>query len=633
VISPTWTERLRYKFDNFMSKGTAALIGGLGVLSLALIFLAALIISAGNIRPDGAGDRLGFFEAAWESLMRTLDAGTMGGDAGWSFRLVMFAVTLGGVFIISTLIGLLTSGIEAKTEQLRKGRSRIIESGHTVILGWSPQIFCVVSELALANQNQKDACLVILAPRDKLQMEDELREKVENTGRTRIVCRSGDPIDLSDLGIVSLPASKSIIILSPESEYPDADAIKTLVAVLHSSDRRSEAYHIVVELQNEKNLEVARLVGKQEAELVLVSDLISRIIAQTCLQSGLSVVYNELLDFSGDEIYFKEEPALVGKSFAEALLAYEDSSVIGYQPKGGTVKLNPPMETRLAPGDRLIAISEDDDTVILSGLVDLEIQETAITPAPASTKKAEKILVLGWNRQAARILHEIDYYVIPGSTITIVADGPELEEVISKCCPALKNLTISFVRGDISDRPTLEGLGLAGFSRIILLAYSDQLEVQRADALTLVTLLHLRTLADQHGYSYAIVSQILDVRNRSLAEVTRADDFIVSDKLASLMVSQVAENKFMNAVFADIFDPEGSEIYLKPARDYVPLHQPVNFYTVVQSAVQRSQVAIGYRLKAASQEANQGYGVVVNPDKSVRLSFSENDQIIVLAED
>ena len=62
---------------------------------------------------------------------------------------------------------------------------------------------------------------------------------------------------------------------------------------------------------------------------------------------------------------------------------------------------------------------------------------------------------------------------------------------------------------------------------------------------------------------------MLDLRNRALAEVTRADDFIVSDRMTSLLLSQVAENKHLKAVFDDLFDPEGSEIYLRPASEYV----------------------------------------------------------------
>ena len=56
--------------------------------------------------------------------MRTLDSGTMGGDTGTGFRIVMLFVTLGGIFVVSALIGVLNNGIEDQMERLRKGRSQ-----------------------------------------------------------------------------------------------------------------------------------------------------------------------------------------------------------------------------------------------------------------------------------------------------------------------------------------------------------------------------------------------------------------------------------------------------------------------------------------------------------------------------
>src|SRR5690349_7999077 len=135
-----------------MSRGTGALIGGLAVVSLVIIFIAAGIIQIGNFAMDGESAP-SFAEAAWMSLMRTLDAGTMGGDTGLPFRVVMLGVTLGGIFIVSTLIGILSNGLEDRIEQLRKGRSVVLENDHTLILGWSPQIFNIISELVLANEN------------------------------------------------------------------------------------------------------------------------------------------------------------------------------------------------------------------------------------------------------------------------------------------------------------------------------------------------------------------------------------------------------------------------------------------------------------------------------------------------
>ncbi len=132
----------------------------------------------------------------------------------------------------------------------------------------------------------------------------------------------------------------------------------------------------------------------------------------------------------------------------------------------------------------------------------------------------------------------------------------------------MSNLEAAFVLGDTTDRGLLDTLDVGTYDHVVMLS-SDKLDSQAADARTLITLLHLRDMARKRGHRYSIVSEMLDVRNRELAEVARADDFIVSDELVSLMLSQVAENRDLNA-FADLFDPDGSELYLKPAADYVP---------------------------------------------------------------
>ncbi|HSN76194.1 MAG TPA: potassium transporter TrkA, partial [Anaerolineae bacterium] len=448
----------------------------------------------------------------------------------------------------------------------------------------------------------------------------------------RVVCRSGDPISMLDVEKVSPQTSRTILILAPFKPNPDADVIKTLLAITNSPKRRSEPYHIVAELTDPKNLDIARIVGKDETELILVGDIVARIIAQTCRLSGLSVVYTELLDFAGDEIYFKQEPSLTGMAFGQALLAYENSCVIGLARSGGQVLLNPPMETRIESSDQIIAISEDDDTIRLSGLTTYGIDEATICHRPATLPEPERTLLLGWNHQAINVVRELDYYVAPGSELVVVANTPLAAESLDPLRSTLKHLAISSQTGDTTDRLTLEGLSVQTYDHIIVLSYSDELEAQEADALTLMCLLQLRDISQRNAYDLSIVSEMLDLRNRELAEITQADDFIVSDALVSLMLAQVAENKQLNAVFTDLFDPEGSEVYLKPAADYVQLGVPVNFYTVVEAARQRNEVAIGYREKAKANRAEQQYGVTLNPPKSRQITFDAKDRIVVLAE-
>ena len=114
--------------------------------------------------------------------------------------------------------------------------------------------------------------------------------------------------------------------------------------------------------------------------------------------------------------------------------------------------------------------------------------------------------------------------------------------------------------------------------------------------------------------------------------VTQADDFIVSDNLISLLLAQVSENKDLNAVFNDLFQAEGSEIYLKPVGNYVATGQNLNFYTVLEAARQRGEIALGYRQMASALDATEQFGIVLNPKKSRTFSLEPQDLIIVLAE-
>ena len=176
-MKPSFRQKFQYYFDNLMSRGTPAMIGMLFVLSLAVVFVAGAVISIAGFVQEGQTERIPFMEAAWESLMRTLDSGTMGGDTGTGFRIVMLFVTLGGIFIVSALIGVLNNAIETQMERLRKGRSQVLESNHTLVLGWSAQVFTVLNELMMANENQSRARIVVLADKDKVEMEDEIRER------------------------------------------------------------------------------------------------------------------------------------------------------------------------------------------------------------------------------------------------------------------------------------------------------------------------------------------------------------------------------------------------------------------------------------------------------------------------
>jgi voltage-gated potassium channel Kch len=623
--------RLRYEFDKSMAAGPIALIGWLAVISLIVIVVAGVVIVAFGIAPEGGGP-LDFGEAVWESLMRTLDSGTMGGDAGWAFRWVMLAVTLGGIFVVSALIGVLSSGLEGKLDELRKGRSLVLEKDHTIILNWSASIFDIIAELTVANQSRRRPRIVIMADKDKVEMEDEIARKVPTLRNTRIICRSGDPTDLGDLGLTSPQTSRSIIVVSPEADDPDSRVIKTVLALIHDPGRRPAKYQIAAEIRDGKNAELARVVGGDELQLVLADDLIARIVVHSSRQSGLSAVYSELLDFDGSEIYTTEQKAIEGSSFGDAMMAYDSSTLIGVTDPVGKVWLNPPMETVIRPGMKAILIAEDDSTIEVTASP-LNVDHTAIALYRRQEQAPERTLLLGWNRRAPIIAFELSRYVAPGSTLTIAADTPELNDEVATLMISGSNLQVEYGIVDTASRAALEGLDIPSYDHVLVLGYSDHMDPQATDTRTLVTLLHLRKIAEAAGARINVVSEMIDVRNRELAEVTRADDFVVSNKLVSLMLAQASENENIGAIFGDLLDEQGSEILMRKADAYLELGQPMTFYTVTEACRRRGEVAIGYVRKRSDlkDDGRKMGGVVVNPKKSEALTYEAGDKIIVLA--
>jgi voltage-gated potassium channel Kch len=330
-------------------------------------------------------------------------------------------------------------------------------------------------------------------------------------------------------------------------------------------------------------------------------------------------------------MYIQAIPEVVGETYSDALFRFQHCALVGIRKADGTVDVMPDPSTRIESGDKLVLLAEDDSTVATGGPGKAAIDASCIVEREQTPPKPERTLILGWNRRGPIIVRELDNYVTVGSDLVIVASSDGLEEAV-EALGTLENLTLTVQKGDTRDRRTLDALSIETFDHVITLSYSDDFDVQEADARSLITLLHARDIAQKTGAKTSIVSEMLDVKNRQLAEVTQADDFIVSDRLVGLMLSQLSEEKDLLPVFEELFKSEGAEIYLKPVEDYVVVGKPLNFYTVLESARRRGEVALGHRIIANALDAAAMYGVKVNPDKLVKTTYAAGDRIIVLAE-
>ena len=55
---------------------------------------------------------------------------------------------------------------------------------------------------------------------------------------------------------------------------------------------------------------------------------------------------------------------------------------------------------------------------------------------------------------------------------------------------------LKYVNANITDRKILDSLEVTSYSHIIILCYTKDMDIQEADAKTLICLLHLRDIAE-----------------------------------------------------------------------------------------------------------------------------------------
>ena len=612
-------KRVRYYFDNSISKGPSAFVAWLAVFGVLLSIIITLIDFALNGLP-----RNSTFDSTLAKFGTTINTVLFGGAVPQGkllARFIAILIWISAITISATIIGFITNKIKDRLEKLRSGRAPIIESGHTLILGWSNRIFPVVQELAIANENVRRPLIVVVAEGSQDKLEKELAERVENLGKTRVLVRAGDPTNPLALTRANIAGASSIIVLDADNTG-DSEIVSTVLAVKASGAPAETP--IVVEVDDPSFGEALTHATEGRVIAVHSNEIIARVTAQASRQPGLAAVVLDLLDFDGDEIYFQPVPELAGHTYAEALLAFEKASVIGIRTGSGKTLVHPAMTTKILDGDSVIAIAADDDQVTFSGIEE-GLRSVARVRRDTPKQRAEHLLIIGWSEMGGIVLSELAPFLPKGSTVSIIANPDLVDKAVmpKKSYGAIKT-TFQSNKGTISE--LAEVARKKKYDEIIVLAYREKIAVADADARTMLTMLLLNKLFDEDGNGIdrtRLVAEILDSRRADLARVANADDLVVSDNLAALLAAQLSENPALAPVFEDLFDADGATLNVRPLTNYARVGDSVRYLDLVAYARGLEETVIGIR----STEA----GVLLNPAKSSTHTVAAGDGLIVIS--
>ncbi|MFF2305613.1 NAD-binding lipoprotein [Streptomyces sp. NPDC058128] len=580
-------DRTQYWVDRTVVKGMTAAAGWLALVCLAVVAPAsALLVWTDNRSPDTLQGKVA---TVWRTVGQTL---RIGGEVGPPLRMVLSVLlALVSLLYVSALVGLVTTAITDRLTELQRGQSTVVERGHSLVLGWSEQTPTLVAELLAAHAQRRNSAVVVLADRDKLDMERELRAVLAAAGvrRVRLLCRRGRPADPAALARVSPAAAGAVVVLPPDTPEADTQVVKTLLA-LRAVVGDTRPVRVVAAVRQTQHVATARLAAGPGAVVLDVDGIAARTLVQCVIEPGLSLVLEDLLDFAGAELHVHRVPGLGGRTFAELRAACADACVVGLVRPDGSPLLNPPPQTVLGPGDAVVVLATNETPPTWNGT---PVSESPPPPPPspgqAATASAihavpRRVLVLGWNRR-----------------------GPEVVD-------GLARNGWEAVRGET---PPIADPA----DRVLVLGGPDG--HPDPDEHTLVTLLRLRAAEWESGRRSPTVAELTDARHSPLAPVGPHTDLVVGGRLVGLLMAQVSQTVELAAAFDELFSPEGNAVRLRPATDYVPAGTEASFAALVEAAGRHGDTALGYR-------PGDSRIPLLNPPKAGTRRWAHDDTLIVV---
>ncbi|MDG2292726.1 MAG: NAD-binding protein [Phycisphaerales bacterium] len=536
MSKPDWKQKFRYGFDTFISRHPWSTLFVLLAIFIALLVLMTIMRNLVHlIEPIDEEGYGGFWPMVYHVFLQLADPGGMASDierSAWS-KFVAVLSGISGLIIFGSLTAFITSALMGRLDRHRQGRSRVVESGHTLILGLNNRTIELIDELKIANIEMPDERLkkgdsrvvVVLSPEGKVRLEDQIRSRTDRAGnvpwwqyirrqRTRIVERIGDSALTGDLERMSLSSARSVVVLAHTDHTADDDDMQASDAMVIRSCLAVEQLKQAKNKEDKRPIVVAELL-QERSRKVLESrertvytfngnDLLAKLIVQASRSEGLAKVWTELLSFKHAEMYIYtlkqgEKDWGEGKTFGDLAYGFTEKPAelkkpvatpvpIGiYRKKesdkeSDTILINPKSTEKMKKGDQAIVVAMDDSTIEYShGHGDTMSKKFEMcrgnTINNLRPRKKETILVIGWNSLGETIVKELKNYVERGSNVVVMtsSDNKDQAAEIRKLDIAVPEIEVEYVGDKDPNKPEdLQSMELHRYGHIILLSQKQR---------------------------------------------------------------------------------------------------------------------------------------------------------------
>ena len=444
------------------------------------------------------------------------------GDNRMMMVLAIIIVILGMVLFSGAIIATVTTALRTFIDKKSKAKGKIMVNNHFVILNWNSKVPEMIFNLMLKGFKKN---IVILSDRNKEYIEAELKSlfltnEVDQKFKANLIIKEGDSLLRGNLEDISIEEASEICIMSREDmvDFDDdniinSDLLNLKIVLKLGSFKLKDGCQIVVETQSDETRGQIENLSHKIATLrklsitpISFNKKIGQIIAQSLIMPKMSDLYSELFSFEGSEFYSIESDQSI-----EEFLRTHNNSIPVYK------------------GEKHLFVLGEDETELTKTREEEFLTSRIFNKALDQTRSSASIFIIGENSKTEFLL----------DSLSRMQEGGEISF-------KFKHYNKLQTEELIHDVKETEG------ERKILILSDDKVAADSYDANVFVALIELSKEFPVNSEGISYTTELLDSRNLSSVRDFNIENTIISNKMMSLLITQLALNENSKMFFEKI---------------------------------------------------------------------------------
>lgn len=436
------------------------------------------------------------------------------------WRIMILAVILiiiGMVLFSGAIIATVTTALRTFIDQKSKAKGQILVEDHFVILNWNAKVPDMVYNLMTKGFKKN---IVILSNKSKEYVESEIKSLIlakesESRYKANLIIKEGDSLLRSSLEEISIERASQICVMArddmeegEDANIRNADLLNLKIVLRLGSFTINPNCQIVVETDSDQTRgQIENLSYKvsslKKLSLIPVSfnRKIGQIIAQSIVMPRISDVYDELFAYIGSEFYSIDSDLSIDeymKVYNESIPVFKSNRmfVLAFDEKHLPKK-------REKAFDHFIPLT--------------------VNPNPGYT--AASVFVIGENSKSEFIMENL-------------RRNQEFGDI---------SFNLKQYHKDENEVMIKDIKSIAGPKKVLILS-DDKVGDETYDANVFVSLIELsRAFPSRENLTY--ITELLDSRNLSSVKDFNIKNTIISNRMMSLLLTQLVMNKESKVFF------------------------------------------------------------------------------------